>query len=42
VDRWIEKGGKPVWDQWVKDNSSKGPSQAIFDETVRLMKQFTE
>jgi len=42
VDRWIEKGGKPIWDKWVKDNSSKGPSQAIFDETVRLMKQFTE
>ena len=42
VDRWIEKGGKPVWDQWVKDNSSKGPAQAIFDETVRLMKQFTK
>jgi branched-chain amino acid transport system substrate-binding protein len=42
VDRWIEKGGKPVWDKWVKDNSSKGPAQAIFDDTVRLMKQFTE
>jgi TRAP-type C4-dicarboxylate transport system substrate-binding protein len=42
MDRWIEIGGKPLWDAWLKENESKGPAKEIFDETRRLMKQFTE
>ena len=32
--RWLEKGGKPIWDQWVKKMESKGnaDAQKILDE----------
>jgi TRAP-type transport system periplasmic protein len=42
MDRWIDIGGKPVWADWIKTNASKGPSQAIFDETMRLVDQFSK
>lgn len=38
--RWIEAGGKPVWDKWVKDMNAKGFSNAqeILDTTIELSK----
>ena len=41
MDRWIKIGGKPLWDEWLKANKSRGPAQAIFDDTMSLMKKFS-
>jgi hypothetical protein len=40
MDRFINTGGKPVWDAWIQANASKGPSKAIFDEAIRLIAQY--
>ena len=42
MDRLIEVGGKPLWNKWLNANKSKGPAQEIFDETMRLMKQYSK
>jgi len=42
MDRLIETGGKPLWNKWLNANKSKGPAQAIFDDTIRLMKQYSK
>ncbi len=42
MDRLIETGGKPLWNKWLDANKSKGPAQAIFDDTMRLMKQYSK
>ncbi|MBW1943995.1 MAG: TRAP transporter substrate-binding protein [Deltaproteobacteria bacterium] len=42
MDRFIEVGGKPLWNKWLNANKSKGPAQAIFDDTKRLMKMYTK
>ncbi len=40
LDKWVAIGGKPVWDDWVAGLKAKGlPSQAILDETLRLIKE---
>lgn len=38
--RWIDVGGKPVWDQWVKNMNAKGhkDAQAILDTAMDLLK----
>lgn len=38
--RWLDKGGKPIWDQWVKKMEAKGFSDAqmILDDAVEMMK----
>ena len=37
--RWLEKGGKPIWDQWVKKMEAKGftDAQQILDDAVAMM-----
>ena len=39
-ERWLEVGGKPIWDQWVKKMKSKGfgNAQEILDTAVALSK----
>jgi hypothetical protein len=39
-ERWLEVGGKPIWDQWVKKMKSKGfgNAQEILDAAVALSK----
>jgi TRAP-type C4-dicarboxylate transport system substrate-binding protein len=39
-ERWIEKGGKPIWEKWVKTMEKKGFSNAqkILDTTIELSK----
>ncbi len=38
--RWLDKGGKPIWDQWVKNMEAKGltDAQMILDDAVEMMK----
>jgi TRAP-type C4-dicarboxylate transport system substrate-binding protein len=37
--RWMQVGGRPLWDAWVKRVSAKGlPGQAVLDELLRLVK----
>lgn len=40
IQRWIDVGGKPVWDQWVKKMEDRGFSdaRAIVDATLNLIK----
>jgi len=37
-ERWLELGGKPIWDQWVKNMEAKGHANAreILDAAVAL------
>jgi TRAP-type transport system periplasmic protein len=39
-ERWLEVGGKPIWNQWVKDMQAKGfaDAQKILDTTLTLSK----
>ncbi len=39
-EKWIEVGGKPVWDMWVKDMEAKGVSNAreILETAIELGK----
>lgn len=39
--RWIEAGGKPVWDNWVKAMNGRGYSnaQTILDTTIAISEQ---
>jgi len=39
--RWLDKAGKPIWDQWVKKMVSKGHANAqeILDTAVSLSKE---
>ncbi len=39
--RWLDKAGKPVWDQWVKRMEAKGHANAqeILDTAVSLGKK---
>lgn len=39
--KWIDVGGKPIWDKWVKDMEAKGVSNAkeILDTTLQLGQQ---
>jgi TRAP-type C4-dicarboxylate transport system substrate-binding protein len=40
-ERWVEVGGRPIWNQWVKDMEAKGfPGQKILDEAQRLVKKY--
>jgi hypothetical protein len=38
--RWLEVGGKPIWDQWVKKMKAKGfgNAQDILDTAVAFSK----
>jgi len=39
LNRWIEAGGKPIWDSYIKQLEAKGlPGQKVLDETLRLLK----
>ncbi len=40
-EKWLKKGGKPVWKQWVKTMESKGHenAQAILDATLELSRE---
>jgi TRAP-type transport system periplasmic protein len=38
LDRWIETGGKPVWDRWVASMEAKGlPAKAVLADTLKLI-----
>jgi TRAP-type C4-dicarboxylate transport system substrate-binding protein len=39
--RWIDAGGKPVWDQWVQEMTAKGhpEAQQILDTALQLGQQ---
>jgi TRAP-type C4-dicarboxylate transport system substrate-binding protein len=38
LDRWIEAGGKPVWDRWVANMEAKGlPGKAVLADTLKLI-----
>jgi len=41
--KWIDLAAKPVWASWVKDQQSKGltNAQAILDDTLALSKQYS-
>lgn len=41
LQRWIDVGGKPVWDKWVADMEKKGVTNAreILSTTIELGKQ---
>lgn len=43
VQKWVEKGGKPVWDRWVVAQKAKGlnNAQTILDDTLALSKQYS-
>ncbi|MBN1189804.1 MAG: TRAP transporter substrate-binding protein [Dehalococcoidales bacterium] len=43
VQRWIEKGGKPVWDEWVRTQEAAGLTRArqILDDTMALTRQYS-
>lgn len=42
IAKW-KKITRPVIDRWLQDMKSKGlPGQAVFDETERLLKQYTQ
>ena len=40
-DRWLEIGGKPIWDEWIKRMKSKGfpNASAILDATIKLSEE---
>jgi TRAP-type C4-dicarboxylate transport system substrate-binding protein len=39
--RWIDSAGKPIWDKWVADKSSKGlPAQKILDTINSLIEKY--
>jgi TRAP-type transport system periplasmic protein len=40
--KWIEKGGKPVWDNWVRTQKADGltAAQQILDDTQSLVRQY--
>jgi hypothetical protein len=42
--KWVEVGGKPVWDNWVKSMQAKGKKAApqILEETIRLVKEYSK
>jgi TRAP-type transport system periplasmic protein len=38
LNRWIETGGKPVWDRWVANMEAKGlPGKAVLADTLKLI-----
>jgi TRAP-type transport system periplasmic protein len=41
VNKWIDVAGKPVWSNWVKNQTAKGlkNAQAILDDVVAMSKQ---
>jgi TRAP-type C4-dicarboxylate transport system substrate-binding protein len=39
---WVEAADKYINDKWIEDNASRGPSKAIYEETLRLVKQYIE
>ena len=40
-EKWLEVGGKPIWDKWVKDMEAKGfkNAQKILDTAIALSQQ---
>lgn len=40
-NRWLETGGKPIWNEWVKKMESKGykNAKAILDATLELLQE---
>lgn len=40
-ERWLDIGGKPIWEQWVKDMEAKGHANArdILNSTIALSKE---
>ena len=45
VQRWMEVGGKPVWDKWLKQMDKNGQgaiAKKILDEQLRMIKEFQE
>jgi hypothetical protein len=40
--KWIEKGGKPVWGNWVRTQKAAGltAAQQILDDTQSLARQY--
>ena len=39
IQLWADLA-KPVHEQWIADNAGKGPTQAIYDEAQRLIKEY--
>jgi TRAP-type C4-dicarboxylate transport system substrate-binding protein len=42
TEKFVTVGGKPVWDKWIDDWKSRGPTQKILDRAIELEKQFTK
>jgi TRAP-type transport system periplasmic protein len=42
IQKWIDIGGKPVWDKWVKDNKAAGRTDAeeILNTALGLIKTY--
>ena len=40
-NRWLEIGGKPIWNDWVKKMEKEGYGNAreILDTTLKLLKE---
>jgi TRAP-type transport system periplasmic protein len=43
LDRWIQIGGKPIWDRWVAAAEAKGlPGKAVLADTLKLIESEPE
>lgn len=41
VERWREIGGKPIWEEWVKEMEEKGlPGKKVLEKTIELYKKY--
>ena len=43
-DRWVEKAGKPIWEEWIKKMESKGykNARAIQEEAIRMVEKYSQ
>jgi TRAP-type mannitol/chloroaromatic compound transport system permease large subunit len=41
IQQWVD-AAKPVHEKWIAENSARGPAQAIYDETKRLIRETTK
>ena len=39
--RWLEQGGKPVWENWVKEREAKGlkDAKSVLDATLEMLEE---
>jgi len=36
---WVNLGGVPIYEKWIKDNEGNGPARKILEETKRLLEK---